>query len=195
MGQPTPPADPSATPPADPSKTPEPTPTTPPATGDGLGDAGKKALEAERAARKELEKQIKELQARNPVAELLAKLGEKPAAGQDANQAVLDRIAALERSKADAELRALRAEVANAKKLPDGLAARLQGSTKEELEADADALLALIPAATGTPGTPKPDPSQGPRGGANDLAAAIAEATKAGDWQRAIALKRQQLTK
>lgn len=36
--------------------------TTPPAESDGLGDAGKRALEAERAARKEAEKQAKAVQ-------------------------------------------------------------------------------------------------------------------------------------
>ena len=45
-----------------------------------------------------------------------------------------------------AEARALRLEVALSKRLDPTLAARLQGSTKEELEADADALMALIPA-------------------------------------------------
>lgn len=39
----------------------------------------------------------------------------------------------------------LRLEVATAKGLPPELAARLQGGTKEELEADADALISLLP--------------------------------------------------
>ena len=50
-----------------------------------------------------------------------------------------------------AEARALRLEVALSKHLDPTLAARLQGSTKEELEADADALMALIPKAPEAP--------------------------------------------
>lgn len=53
------------------------------------------------------------------------------------------RLAKLESQTAEAEARALRAEVASAKGLPAGLAKRLQGATKEELEADADELLKI----------------------------------------------------
>jgi hypothetical protein len=49
-----------------------------------------------------------------------------------------------EKRATDAEARALRYEVAAAKKLPLKLAARLTGSTKEEMEADADELLELV---------------------------------------------------
>lgn len=55
--------------------------------------------------------------------------------------------------KAEAELATaravqLRTEVAAAKGLPAELAARLAGATREELEADADALVKLIPSRT-----------------------------------------------
>jgi hypothetical protein len=57
--------------------------------------------------------------------------------------------------------------VALDKGMPKELAARLQGSTPEELAADADALMALIgsPAPVPVPGMPQPRPdlSQGPR--------------------------------
>lgn len=43
-----------------------------------------------------------------------------------------------------ADLDALRAKVAQAKSLPAGFASRLTGSTQEELEADADAILEVI---------------------------------------------------
>jgi hypothetical protein len=56
------------------------------------------------------------------------------------------------------ELRAARFEVALDKGLPKELAARLQGSTVEEMAADADALLALMRPAVNTP---RPDPAQG----------------------------------
>lgn len=52
----------------------------------------------------------------------------------------------LEKELATEKSARLRLEVAHAKKLPAELAARLQGTTKEELEADADALAKLIPA-------------------------------------------------
>lgn len=55
-----------------------------------------------------------------------------------------DRVAEIERGAKDAEARALRAEVANAKGLTPTQAKRLIGSTREELEADADELLADI---------------------------------------------------
>jgi hypothetical protein len=44
----------------------------------------------------------------------------------------------------DAELKALRLEVGHAKGLDALLSARLQGTTREELEADADAILAIV---------------------------------------------------
>lgn len=52
-----------------------------------------------------------------------------------------DRVAGIEQQAKDAETRALRAEVANAKGLTPTQAKRLVGSTKEELEADADELV------------------------------------------------------
>ena len=55
-----------------------------------------------------------------------------------------DRVADMERRTAETEMRALRAEVANAKGLTPTQAKRLVGSTREELEADADELLADI---------------------------------------------------
>ena len=57
-----------------------------------------------------------------------------------------DRVAEIERQAKAAEERALRAEVANAKGLTANQAKRLIGSTKEELEADADELLKDIEA-------------------------------------------------
>lgn len=86
-----------------------------------------------------------------------------------------------------------RAEVAAAKGLTPQQAARLQGKTQEEFVADADALVALFPAAG--PRNPAPDPSQGSRGGqpGPDLAAQIAAAKTAGNTRLAIALERQKL--
>lgn len=55
-----------------------------------------------------------------------------------------ERVAQIERAANESEARALRAEVANAKSLTPNQAKRLVGSTREELEADADELLADI---------------------------------------------------
>lgn len=52
-----------------------------------------------------------------------------------------ERVTAAEKRAADAEARQLRAEVAQAKGLTPAQAKRLTGSTKEELETDADELL------------------------------------------------------
>lgn len=67
-----------------------------------------------------------------------------------------DKIAKLETAN-------MRSEAARKHNLPDALAARLQGATAEEIEADAKALAELIPAAT-----PKQTPpARPPRGGLN----------------------------
>lgn len=52
-----------------------------------------------------------------------------------------ERVAQIEQQARDSESRALRAEVANAKGLTPNQAKRLVGSTRDELEADADELL------------------------------------------------------
>jgi hypothetical protein len=61
-----------------------------------------------------------------------------------------DRITAAEKRADEAESRALRLEVAASKGLTPGQAKRLAGTTQEELEADADELLAdFAPVSTG----------------------------------------------
>lgn len=69
----------------------------------------------------------------------------KAKAGQSTS--LEERVAGLEAAARDAESRALRAEVANAKGLTPMQAKRLMGSTREELEADADELLKDLSAA------------------------------------------------
>lgn len=195
MGQPTPPpaTDPGATPPADPATPPTTTdPATPPAAtaGDGLGEAGKKALAEERAARKDLEKQLAALQ---PLAGLAAALGVKGGDGKTDTQQLAEQVEAMRKQMTESDLRAMRLEVAAEKSLTPAQAARLVGSTREELAKDADALKALFPAApataSGQPGTPAPDPSQGARGGINDLQAALKAAQEKKNTAEVIRLK------
>lgn len=72
----------------------------------------------------------------------------------EASRTLEDRVAEIERQARDAETRALRAEVANAKGLTPSQAKRLIGANREELEADADELLKDIAPANRT--TPPP---------------------------------------
>lgn len=88
------------------------------------------------------------------------KLAERVKAAEDAAAAIAQKLEA-------AEQKALRMEVAAAKGLSEAQASRLVGSTREELEADADALIeAFKPAGDGPrqqpavnlkPGTNNPD--------------------------------------
>lgn len=116
-----------------------------------LGDAGQKALKAERDARKAAERSAAELQVRLKEFE-------------DAKLSDLER-AQSQAAEAAAELEALRAEnvrksVALSKGLPAELIEFLPNGTEEEVAAKADLLLSKL----NTPGTPKPDPSQGGSG-------------------------------
>lgn len=84
--------------------------------------------------------------------DLRAKAGEADR-NKSALDQVLEKVAGLERRAADADERAVRLEVAQAKGLTPNQAKRLQGKTREELEADADELLAMFqPAKDGTDG-------------------------------------------
>jgi len=113
-----------------------------------LGDGGKKALQAERDARKTAER---------TAAELAAKLK----SFEDANLSELERSKkAAEESAAElAKLRTLnvRNTVALAKGVPADLIEFLTGDSEEDVAAKADLLMSRLNA----PGTPKPDPSQG----------------------------------
>ena len=116
-----------------------------------LGDAGQKAIKAERDARKAAERTAADLAARLKSIE-------------DANLSDLER-AQSAAAEAAQELAALRVEnvrtkVALAKGVPADLIDFLTGSTEEEVAAKADILIARL----NTSGTPKPDPSQGAKG-------------------------------
>jgi chromosome segregation ATPase len=75
---------------------------------------------------------------------------------------VTEQIAQLEKRAADAERKALVAEVAQDKKLPAAIANRLTGSTKEELEADADELIEALGLGKNDPKPDDDEPKPGP---------------------------------
>ncbi len=121
-----------------------------------LGEAGIRALQAERDRAAKAERDLAALRKEIDDAKLTTE--QKTAAD----------LAAAQRDAADAALRALRYEVAAEKGLDLKLAGRLTGATKAELEVDADALKELVKApATG----PKPDRSQG--GGSTDKGTSV----------------------
>lgn len=148
MSDPTPAPAPTPTP-APPQQSTPPTPGTPaptlaPPAEEPLGAGGIKALNAERDARAKAEKDLADL--RKQIED----------SKKTAEQKAADDIAAANRTAQENAAKALRYEVAAAKGLDLSLAGRLTGSTKEELEADAAALMALIPA----PVTPTAPPAQ-----------------------------------
>lgn len=96
-----------------------------------LGEPGLAALKSERAARAAAEK---------AAADALAKVKAFEDAQKTEAQKQADRLAEIERENAELKSAKTRAEVAAAKGVP---AALLSGSTQEELEASADALIAF----------------------------------------------------
>ncbi len=94
-----------------------------------LGDAGKRALDAERKARGDAERRAKEAEARIKALEDEGKSELERLQGQ---------VAELTKRAEGAESKADRFEVAAAKGLSLAQARRLVGSTKEELEQDAE---------------------------------------------------------
>lgn len=114
-----------------------------------LGEPGKAALAAERKRANEAEKARKAAEAE------LQKLRDLDKSETERER---DARTAAESRAAAAELALLRRDVADEAKLPVEFAARLQGSTREELLADAKALAKLVPAAgTSTPPPPAGD--------------------------------------
>jgi hypothetical protein len=148
----TPASDPVPTPPttppsAEPSAAPDaPTPDQPEPQ---LGDAGIKALQAERARATKAENDFKALQKQIEDSQ------------KSAEQKTAEALAAAQASANEAAAKALRYEVAaDIEGFPIALAARLVGATREELQADADRLMSLIPKApTATPSAPPAGPT------------------------------------
>lgn len=97
-----------------------------------LGPAGERALASERARAAKLDKDYKAAQ---------AEIAKYKDAGKSEQDKLSERATAAETRANEAEARALRLEIAHEKGLTPSQARRLVGSTKEELEADADDLL------------------------------------------------------
>ncbi|OZE77217.1 hypothetical protein CH305_18445 [Rhodococcus sp. 15-649-2-2] len=151
-----------------PVATPAPTPGATPEYPEGLGDPGKKALDAEREARATAEKALKEFQ-------------DKAAA--DAKKIADEKLSELERAqnlaseKATAamekEAENLRLRFAITNSVPAVWIDRLKGATPEELAADwatiqptlAPAVPPVPPVDPNAPRVPAPVPSQGPQPG------------------------------
>lgn len=96
-----------------------------------LGDAGKKALDEERKARRDAERQLREMN------EQLKQLQDKD---KSESERLTEKLAQLEKDLASATAKADRFEVALEQGLDMTRAKRLTGSTREELEADAEEL-------------------------------------------------------
>lgn len=125
---------------ADNAETTEASVDTEPATGE-LGDAGKKALDAERRDKRAAEKRAADLEAR---------LKEFEDRDKTESTRAIERAEAAEKVAAAAEARALRLEIAAEKGLTPAQAKRLVGETRDELEADAAELLETFKPASAT---------------------------------------------
>ena len=148
---------------------------------DALGDPGKRALQAERDARQKAE------------ADLAALRKEIADANKTAEEKAAEALREAQELAATNGAKALKYEIAAELGVPLAMASRLVGSTREEIEKDAAALLAQIPASAATgPVVPPAGIDQGGREqSAPDIDQQIAEAEKAGNYGLAISLKRQ----
>lgn len=137
---------------------------------DQLGDGGKKALDAERVARKAAEARVTALEA-----EIGTLTTTHQQALEAANAAAND--ARTEADKASSDV--LRYRVALETGVPARHIGRLQGDTEEALREDAASFVAdIVPGPT----TPKPDLSQGPQGDAPKQSTADQFANQLGDF-------------
>jgi hypothetical protein len=135
-----------------PAADPEPAETPDPAPDATLGDGGKRALEAERTARKAAQKAAQEAMA-------------KVKAYEDRDKTELERLTEqAAEAKAEAEAartEALRLRIATNAKLPQDLQEFLTGTDEDTIRSQAERLVAAM--APSDPERPAPDPSQGAR--------------------------------
>lgn len=143
-----------------------------------LGDAGKKAIDAERKRANEAEKAAKAAE---------AKLKEIEDANKSDIDKALARVSELEAANTQLttelgkrDLTISRLNVGIDEGLPKNLIARLQGDDEDSIKADAASLRELIPDNTPSP-FPKADPSQGAKGTAGKTTNADAFAAQLAD--------------
>jgi CRISPR/Cas system-associated endonuclease/helicase Cas3 len=126
-----------------------------------------------KAEARKWEKRAKDAQSLREAAE---KWNEYEASLKPAQERMAEELAATKAEAESARTALLRYEIAADKQIPSEAIKLLQGSSREELEEAADALLALI-ANQSKPKSPKPDPSQGkPASGGISPADAFAQA-------------------
>lgn len=144
-------------------------------TGDenALGDAGKRALDAERRARKEADKRVAEAEKR------LEEAQKRIDGFEDANRNELEKrehklkkaqeqLEAKQRELDALNHKVLTTQIAADYNLPADMASRLQGNSEEELREDAEKLQALI--APRNPRVPLPVLQEGADSGKNRTA-------------------------
>jgi DNA repair exonuclease SbcCD ATPase subunit len=110
-----------------------------------LGDAGKKALDAERAARKAAEDEQKKL---------AAKLKEIEDRDKSEADKAAERLAEAEKRAAEVEARATRAEIAASSSVPADILTGPESSSAEHIQAFADKVLAWAEASKKNPNGP-----------------------------------------
>lgn len=149
-----------STPTSTPTPNPTPTPTppaptpTPPAPDDGLGDAGRKAIAAERKAARDAQAHATQLETR---------LKEYEDRDKSDSEKAIARAETAERRVAELELSSARLEAAAEHGLTPEQATRLIGTTRDELMADAPKLKALVAPTVGTNEPSHPDFDLGQR--------------------------------
>lgn len=120
-----------------------------------LGDGGKKALEAERRARRQAEKAANDL---------AAKVKSYEDAQKSETERLTEQLEQYKATAAKAEAETLRLRVAAESGLPADLHEFLVGDDEDQLRAKAQKLMAATAAAT-APRAPAPDPTQGAKPG------------------------------
>lgn len=130
-------------------------PTTPP-----KGDEGKTFSQADvdRIVQERLGKEKGKYADYDDLKAKAAKVDELEASKKSDLEKLTEQIEGLKKSQTETEARALRAEVATAKGLTAAQAKRLAGTTREELESDADEIIEAFPVAPSTETTPRGGP-------------------------------------
>lgn len=144
-------------------KAPEPKPTPPKADGGKpLGPNGEKALESERTARKELEKQIQQLQQgqADQVAAIAAAFGIKTEGAKPD-----DVVSTLQEQVSEMQHERIVSRVARKHQITDDDDVEILSSAKDEQAMERLAARLAAKADSSGPGTPKPDLTQGGKAG------------------------------